>query len=146
MSINSGLTRAKDGTLVKDGKPYVVALNTGDDTPVKVDERFDVDLNKLVSNEMARQDLIRIPGAEDMQDLREYPASRGEAAQKLEDARRRIVGAGVSVESGYEAALRASMVAVAQEFADKRKLDAMKAVPKPVDEPKPSEVPPKPAG
>lgn len=90
MSLNSGLTRDKHGTLLKDGKPYVVGLATGDDTPVKVDERFDVDLNRLVSNEMARQDLIRIATEKDYADLTDYPASRGEAEQRLRDVTVRL--------------------------------------------------------
>lgn len=83
MSMYSGLTRDKDGRLLKDGKPHVVGCDTGDDTPVKVDERFDVDINKLVSNEMARQDLLRIPGEQDYQDLTDYPESRGDATHRL---------------------------------------------------------------
>lgn len=102
MSMYSGLTRAKpgeklkDGTvclggeLLKEGKLHVIGLETGEDTPVKTDERFDVDLNKLVNNEVARQELIRAGQEADYQDLTDYPRSRGEAEHRLIEVKRKL--------------------------------------------------------
>lgn len=148
MSLNSGLTRGKNGELLRDGKPIVLGLDTGDDTPVKVDERMDVDINRLVSNEMARQDLFRIPGSGDYPDLTEYPVTRGDAESRLrgvEVALRPHMQDGES----FEQAQARFMVAAAKAQASLRDSNAVRAGSEPIAtvEPKAPVVPiPTPSG
>lgn len=108
MSMNSGLLREKNGSLTRAGKTIILTCDTGDDTPVVQDERLDIDLNRLVSNEMARQDTLRIPGDADYADLTEYPVSRGDAEHRALDLRRRL-NAHIADGENYETALKRLM-------------------------------------
>lgn len=129
MSMNSGLTRNKAGELLRGGVVVVIGLDTGDDTPVKVDERFDVDLNRLVANEMARQDLMRTAAPSDFQDLTQFPESRGAAERELQRVGRKINFRPLVLMNGetYEEALGREMRAAARAQASGRELDAARA-------------------
>jgi len=106
MSMNSGLIRDKHGVILRDGKPADLTCHTGDDTPVIQDERLDVDLNRLVSNEMARQETMRIPGATDFHDLTDFPVSRGDAEVRSTALRIRLRNIMASGETLEQALIR----------------------------------------
>lgn len=131
MSLNSGLTRDKNGALLRAGKIVTLVCDTGDDTPVVQDENFAVDINKLVSNEMARQELLHVPSAGDYQDLTEYPASRGEAEHLLLERTAALQSLLLPGET-LEAATRRKNMELAQLQAKLRDLNAPKAEPVPI--------------
>lgn len=140
MSMGSRLTRGKDGGLLLDGKPHVISLDTGDETPVKVDERFDVDLNKLVANEMARQELAKVPGSGDYSDLTELPPSYPEAVRSLVAVQASLRSRGVEVISleelnrmNMEALARLRMEDMAKAQASTRDSNAGRAGSEPSD-------------
>lgn len=126
MSIGSRLTRGKHGELLLDGKAHVIGLDTGDDTPVLVDQRLDVNINKLVSDERARQELMRIPGPGDYPDLTDYPESYPDAERRLVDVNVRLREFMAEGES-YEAALRRYSQEVAKAQASRRDSNAARA-------------------
>lgn len=123
MSMNSGLTRDKHGALLRDGKPVVLDFHTGEDTPVIQDERLDVDLNRLVSNEMARQEAFHIPGPNEYADLTEHPVSRGAAEQRSAQLRAQLSPHLLPGEN-YELALRRLMAEKTQLENRQRELNA----------------------
>lgn len=126
MSMNSKLTRDKHGQLILDGKPIVLGCDTGDDSPVIADQRFDLDLNKLVSSELARQEILKIPGSNDFQDLTDYPSSLGEAENRAINLRRGLESILLPGEN-YAAALERLTAVQAQAQASIRDLNAKRA-------------------
>lgn len=137
MSMYSGLTRDKNGALLRDGKVVILGCDTGDDTPVVQDERLDVDLNRLVSNEMARQETLRIPGGSDYADLTDYPVTRGAAEHRALDLRRRLNEFMAPGET-YETALRRLLEEQARNLSAQREPNAKT----PGTELKPPTIPP----
>lgn len=148
MSMYSGLTRLADWSVVtKDGELADFGLDTGDETPVKVDEREDVDINRLVAQQGAR---AMVPPAASFADLTEIPASRGEAEarlMRLEDELRPLIRPGDSLESALArtvAQARELFVTGSQAPASERNSNAVRAgSDKPADAP--AEAAPSPA-
>lgn len=128
MSMYSGLTRDKNGVLLRDGKPVILGCDTGDDTPVIQDERLDIDLNRLVSNEMARQETFRVPGSGDFADLTDFPASRGDAEQRALELQRQLNPHMLPGEN-YEIALQRIQQAQARALSAQRDFNAKTPTP-----------------